>query len=1659
MGFKQEFNNVSQEVYGATNGQIKLPGYSNNTTNIRQGIYESVYNVAANGARDTENNSIYDTAKRIERVSAVTSILTSGYASAKTVSTYNNIDFNSTQVRQTLDNIGYGTRHADNVRNIISTGTFYDNNGNQIKLNPNDILNNQTIMNQIQATGSFDSRLISAQVYQPDNNNNNNQNYPGSGGRSANSDNDRRDRINSDNNKRTPDNQSNNRTDTSNNKNQFNERQTPSNANNHNPDRYNQNPVRANNDNISNKDNLFNANRGNNNQSNKIPGNTGSNQSLNQSSNIIEETLGNIGNDVRSIVNENNIIAETTTDLARNVNDILNKENFSNTDNKQSDRRNTRPDNKAQQSDRRTPQNDRRIPPNERRNENGKEEKNHLGAKDKNNPDKGNNKNPKKPDKNSTPTVGSRIQITSYTSPNGNQVPITQTSLQREMNLATSEKNKRNKILHASTKKEKKEALLEIRRGQIAELNNRGGVFAGLTNKNATPCKMKSIERTLDKEKNKLLSEKNKLLNQGKSLQSTEVKKIDDLLKKNTEDKDALNQFMSLGGQADERQMGKEQNQRKYGQRIVAQKVAGQDFMMGYKFYERNAKLTKSAVSLGYRTVASAGLGVAQAGGKVIGAFSSGINKGLTFAGVGNDNLFVKANTKIASGSDKLASASKETRKNIKSDSKLSKKDRREVRRDRRKDRRNENRVKRQEKLDGQIANLKGKEKLTPREQRKLNRKEARKRRNTRINDRLANIKARFEWATRLRERWLNLKISVSNSRIARILKAPGKFVDFAKELIDRFKKAVFMKVVLPIVAGILAFFLIFVTPIILPIAVSSFFMSGTVDKIIDTIFPSATVEALKNVNYVQLIVNETASGLSQSYLETAKKDAEKHYLESTDSKDRENSNYDWQKGVNEGQLGKITASEDGREIPSLNSNLLPIMSMMHYRYNDDIGFEEYYTAKGGAWIQYVMSHRVKGYESRNEDDCSEDTIYKTPVTSSSWNKETKTLSRPEEVCTNVYIHGYTKEFGKTVNKLRSNMLNYLDKAIGALNSVAGSEVLPALGLQEQGVWVQKIPSDSKGNCKNYIAVQYGTEVTDLWVENDKQPSNGIATGDFNNATNAGCPGIHIHTVEDCYEHSCSHTHTDDCYPTKDVTTETSEKKYKTISFNTCFDNKFKNMSATSSIFNLLNDFTDKEVKDLANKYNEQFNKICNADKKNVALKDLGKLNLTDTKVNLLYGLRSRRALMSPNQMSVSWTVEDGYKTISSTTTIRDYSNPSKCTHVCTIPSETQIQNNEGTSCYKIKCTRPYHYTHNNWKNANEPGCWKTAYICGGHCGGHITPLINIEMDMKYETMMNYSDYKTLYFLAENDFKSIHDIFGFSTLDDWYGFWNARMMDWYTPFPNSITSFTQWVGNKAMVGYMKFLDFIHGEKGEGSTESLNGKDVYDFDGWLLADGKPDQSKVDDLISLYGSWEKNYEEGIKNWEDFDVTFPMGAGAALTSSQKNMVLDAVKKKYPDISQQRIDVITEALDRVGSYYYECTGTAHMNGINNLEGKSECSGFVSGVLSRALGKNIDHFAAEYAGLGHSYSDYPNSVIAGDVGAHSNGGAGYTGHVVLVLGQLDLPPKEEFNFYYCNKSQEQIFVGGSGYYIIDCTSPQGSCIRAISNPAKYGSIWRGCYD
>lgn len=409
-----------------------------------------------------------------------------------------------------------------------------------------------------------------------------------------------------------------------------------------------------------------------------------------------------------------------------------------------------------------------------------------------------------------------------------------------------------------------------------------------------------------------------------------------------------------------------------------------------------------------------------------------------------------------------------------------------------------------------------------------------------------------------------------------------------------------------------------------------------------------------------------------------------------------------------------------------------------------------------------------------------------------------------------------------------------------------------------------------------------------------------------------------------------------------------------------------------------------------------------------------------------------RSGLVSDDMLKASglWVNEipsDAAGTCDNYTVMRGALNCSCATH---IHSEECFWTTDPHSGARIRCDTPQceeaAHTHSPWVSPENPGCYDTYYLCMGHCGGHICPTVDVSVAMDWETLIQMDAIKiTNPVVSDVDFWNINTA---GTISDWRDDWIHKTNTYFDYYPNSPASAYLWLGKN-------IFSTVAGRTGGTEGEALEASDdSFDFDGWFLADGTIDPDKLDDMNTLYGTRDTDFEAGVECWKDFEVTFPAACGQPLTEAEIASVLEQVRTQNPGITSRKLAVIEEALRGVGQYWYSCDGNGHINGLYNTSGPSECSGFVGGVLNRALGTSYSCAAADYASYGTS-----RAKKAGDVIAHNRGGEGYTGHVMIYLGYLPegVPGYRTYSATNIWGTEQ----AGGGFYVIDCNPSNGGSV------------------
>ena len=1225
---------------------------------------------------------------------------------------------------------------------------------------------------------------------------------------------------------------------------------------------------------------------------------------------------------------------------------------------------------------------------------------------------------------------------------------------------ADNETARNSKIMSGGNSTAKRAKLSEIRDKQIAYLKKVSvtGNFDG---------SIKSAKNEIEANKRQIASLQNQL-NKDSTLTKDAKDKIYSQIQKYKDNITDLQNYIDTGAKAN---VGADKGKgyRAHGRSMIFRNFVGNDMYRGIAFYKGLGKVTSTSVKTAMKASIGAPTtlvkGIAYMPAKVAGKIAP-------------NSKFAKVTDNIVKGADNVKNAayrkidysklSKEAKKQEKINKRLDKRDKTNKRLAKFGDKQEA----KLNKLKGYRARVGGNSKLDKKiaklEKRQKNFTRLLGMRNRRIQS-LDNIRA-FKGKTRsvlhAPQRGLRAVKNAPKTFVSWATRKPRTAIKRAKNKIkDEFKKILKKLLgeagiaILGMIAAIISSIFPFIAIICLFMA---FFGANPASELADE---------LKDVNYIQLIVNETSNTLGRQFTNTAIKQAETYYL--TPGNTVENPKYNWTRSVDNATLQSIWASEDmnytkghenlnqhNTQLRGISANLVPIVSMMHYRFGEDINFDNYYTAKGYVFFMYVRSHDVAYLDDDDEDndkyaytydiqsDCPDEDVF----TSMAYDENTQTVTRGETNCNNVYIHGYTSDYNKFINQKRALLSTWLGKS----NTNLG---LPGTG-EANGVFIgHSAPSDSKSTCDNYNTYRGTLECT-------KPEHNHESSGE--------------HWDWDCGKDE--HTHSDNCYKwiveeSWDGTyNDTIHKETDEADYN--YDNKEDDdYEEKESCYEWQDEYSINiyyECGEIRRVKVEDYE--ADPDAYSECLYVNSDFHIEDHDNHDIKRISDE--FVSKKRVKKVMICNGHHEHDESCKNYIDTSHYDYNSRVCGKEEHTHNENcHEGwIKSDGTLCTTEAH-THDPWNSENDYGCYYTAYVCKGHCGGHIKPSINIVMDMEFKTLMMKDCYKITYFLAESDFDH-QSTEGANTIDEWKDNWIKKQKVWFYPVPSSPKAALQWGKNKVISTVAKFGSWLSGNGWTLSTKQFstndentdNPDDVFEFKGWGFnrkINGQDYYKYYDDVLSdmhdLYGdyrpsinpdinngTWEGNYSQAIEIFEDFDISFPYGFNMSPNNDQKQSVLESIKKYNPDISDKRYKFIEYALETLGRFYYsESKGgqtgnagvNAESNGKNNLNGPSTSDAFVIGRLRR---NNIISSSSTYSMTGESLynsGDFDHrQKKSGDILVTEDG------KMAIYIGHLDKIEKYIVGTS-TNTTPDKWSEEGEGNYIIECSEEYGgSILRKIND-------------
>lgn len=1252
-------------------------------------------------------------------------------------------------------------------------------------------------------------------------------------------------------------------------------------------------------------------------------------------------------------------------------------------------------------------------------------------------------------------------------------VKVTHEDVNRMLVNAHHEKEREERIYNADSNKAKAAAMAELREKNLKLLKEAGiaigkgtiedldKALADITNRlthsnqnisaltlscaslKAEIEKVKVMQGLTDVERNAKLKELMDSLSQKEELLSKAKEAVNTLTKQMSMINDHKNNY-------GDRTTSRHGQRKKAGLNFVANKVAGSDMMTGYNTTKYAVDIAAVGVRTAVRTADNVANRIAEK--LIAGGF---VRDNGMWAGI-RDSTGFRINDRKAKRAAK--SSARSGNRNAMTDYRINRRAELADLKQKKLERKQMARETRANRLESS-GNRHG--------QKKANKLRQKNMRETKYVGLKGGAGDRFhKFKERIRESFEKLKTSYANSIF-------GKASQAVSQALSSIKSALMKYIIAPVGSFFLAIIILFFVIQIMAYAI--FFIS-------DNVKATNLTAQLNELNYIQLIVDDTSKNLTKNYMEVAQRDAQRRYLlmENFSEEDKEKMKmsgtnkygsyaYEWYKSANLGQIRRIedSSKSDGSSVSGLNSNLLPIVSAMHFRYMDEINFKSWYTAKAYCYYLWVETHNVKAiktYSADSEPEC--ENIYKATVnelnglTSTptvTYSAETQQVYRPsasEEICNNIYIHGYSIKSSIEANKAKASSTKIMNNVLSSLG-------LPELDASVSGVFINEIPcspDNPNDKCKNYLVSKIGNETTkEAGHLNDKE------CGVYQDS--------HKHTAN-CYTVTCGLSDTDPVCEYKNSTHKHSNGDcscdkpvhiHNTDS--SCYLGTFYQTNCKSQKAGSASDVThDEECKGCAT-YPYSLYKNCGNEHNHSFLC----CNKHEHNANCYHTHTAKPA--------------DNY--------------------VCTKSNKDATRNDAYSACYTCTCGLDQH-THIDWKSFAEPGCWNTVFICKGHCGGHVTPLVDLTVDMTFEKVVSYDEFKTPLFLGAGDFslgetseenmvdmedagalaKVYEKASEFNDLKVWKATWELKMADWFVPWKASIESIADTIERNIVYAGAQLIDWftrnleaiIKGQDPakmkEEYIDSMKSKaddalDLYDFDGWFLMDenenyildanGKKqlNQGHIDMLKDLYGNWQKDgsYDTGIEAWEDFDVLFPANNVRPLSSAQ----IDSIISSLQITNEKREAVLRQGLDYVGDFWYDLK---HPQGAGATSGRIDCSGFVSSVLRHSIGWQNDWTSSGFASADNdSYGSVtklnPGDILAKNKDSSYDGTSwvgGGSNHVIIYLGYL---PNGIEDYPDCD--------GVGGYYIIDCSSSLGgSAVRKVNDASFFnGYPWRysSCYN
>ena len=976
----------------------------------------------------------------------------------------------------------------------------------------------------------------------------------------------------------------------------------------------------------------------------------------------------------------------------------------------------------------------------------------------------------------------------------------------------------------------------------------------------------------------------------------------------------------------------------------------------------------------------------------------------------------------------------------------------------------------------------------------------------TRLNRKSQRLGRRAGRLTMVKD-WLK-NLSDAFGRVGRVVSAPFRIIRAPFRSFSRIIDAIKRKILVPLVT--LFALIILGIPIAFTLIMN---LSETVIHFFSDMPTTNLVGELNSMNYAQFIVDTATEGVAASFNNIAKEDALTFYLV---NKPVESEGLPWYMAPEKGQIQHIWAWEEadnssrykmpgdksdepfmwtgdyvyaqpGNPVPTddgnwesddftylpeseredlagICQNLVPIMSMMHTRYQGDtsshpdsivkddeagtgLKYGNWQTALAYVYYMYAMSHDVAKYDKSApgwsahdeenispysydvKDPCSTGDLYAGPV---EYDPSTHVFVRPADVCTNLYVHDAKNAAaeitaGAAAHEKVISMLKKLSD-ITCTEGYSQGTAKRVMILKRKRSIRSKHLTDPLDELQKYskglgLTLTTGDEEMQLSTHfNLKKGSQGLFIWDGTDETMPASTGWDmVERSSVCDNYASFQLSTDESDGLKVHYTDGGKFEIKS------YEQEYVPHTTTG------------ETRDVES--GEEFDAVWNGE---VPI-DPHSGAVCHQHNSGCFRSKGYTCGHSEGEVIDTYVDDDG--------DVHD---------VCHHHSDGCYTYYDGVRYGDGPESTVCQHEHQDW-NAEDGGCWMTLRVCAGHCGGHIVPKVNVVQKMTWKGLMQDDSFKTPVYLTYADivgnkvgedgkvsmgnFSNVLDMANWlankvdatPTVAEWRLYWKVKCASWYLPFARSPLGWLSTITQKGIAHAAAVIDTVTGMLHNifsfvtntneyvdmnyfDKRAQLSGVDLYDFDGWWSLTEPAEAHVYNDtylaeLEGFYGGWwTDKYEFAKEMWECFDVKFCNGFVEELTEEEIAQYMELAEAYGLNEFQRAI--LMDALKHVGKFYYSLTGPAHNNGINNESGASDCSGFVSGVLSRALGKAFGTSAAGFHSMGTIGGALAPGVVISKLGTTSN-------HVMIYLGKAP----------------------GGGHYVVDCSSTAGgSAVRQLTD-------------